>query len=131
MPIEYDIIASKRLVLAKGTGVITGADILSHLETLANDSRYVSPMKKFIDYRLVEDITVTTDEAWQIAESKRNFNQKFGGEKCAFVSPKDITFGASRVHQALVEGADLNTEVFRRVTDALNWLEVRLDDVDD
>jgi len=33
----------------------------------------------------------------------------------------------SRVHQALLDGTGINTEVFRRVEDALKWLNVTLD----
>jgi len=128
MPIEYEIIESQRLIIAKGSGVITGEEILDHLETLANDYRYISPMKKLVDYRLVDNIAVSTDEQWQIADRKKDLNPKFDGEKCAFISPKDINFGQSRVHQALVEGYNLSTEVFRSVKDALSWLDVMLDD---
>ena len=128
MPIEYEIIESQRLIIAKGSGVITGEEILDHLETLANDYRYISPMKKLVDYRLVDNIAVSTDEQWQIADRKNDLNTKFDGEKCAFISPKDINFGQSQVHQALVEGYNLSTEVFRSVKDALSWLDVMLDD---
>jgi hypothetical protein len=117
MPIEYNIIQDKNLILVKGSGIITGRDALNHLADLSKDDRYVSPMKKFIDYRLVQNITVTSDEAWQIADKKKALSTIFHGEKCAFVSPKDISFGASRMHQTLVEGADLSTEVFRNVED--------------
>ena len=129
MPIEYDIIEALKLVVAKGSGVLTGRDIIDHLNSLSNDVRYIAPMKKFIDYQDVEDMAVTTDEAWQIADKKKSLNAKFHGERCAFVAPKDITYGASRVHQALIDGADLNTEVFRSTDEALSWLDVPLDAV--
>ncbi len=37
MSIEYDIIMGKKLVLAKGCGVITGTDVMEHLAALAMD----------------------------------------------------------------------------------------------
>jgi len=49
MPIEYDIIVDEKLVLAKGSGVITGSDVIGHLEALAKDDRYKAPMKKLVD----------------------------------------------------------------------------------
>jgi len=49
MPIEYEIIEDKRLVIAKGSGVVTGNDVISHLDTLAADEKYLSPMKKLVD----------------------------------------------------------------------------------
>jgi len=38
------------------------------------------------------------------------------------VSPGDVTYGLSRVHQALVDSADLSTGVFRRIEEAWDWL---------
>ena len=51
MPIDYDIIEDKKIVVAKGSGVVTGADVISHLDSLATDARYAAPMKKIIYYR--------------------------------------------------------------------------------
>ena len=44
-----------------------------------------------------------------IARRKKELTSKFAEEKCAFVSPVDLTYGSSRVHQTLIEGADVNT----------------------
>ncbi len=127
MPIEYDIIEGKQLVLAKGSGVVTAIDVIGHLDSLAADNRYTAPMKKLVDYRCVEDIKINQEDAIEIAEKKQSLMRTFRGERCAFVSPEDITYGTSRVHQALSESADANTEVFRRIEDALYWLNITLD----
>ncbi|NJD56258.1 MAG: hypothetical protein FIA94_07630 [Nitrospirae bacterium] len=127
MSIEYEIITDKKLVLAKGAGVITGIDVIRHLDALAADSRYKAPMKKLVDYRSIDSISISMKEAYSIAQKKISLAGTFNGERCAFVSPEDITYGSSRVHQALVYGAGLNTAVFRRIEDALEWLDVTLD----
>jgi hypothetical protein len=127
MAIEYEIIKDKRLVLAKGSGVVTGNDVIRHLDTLATDEGYVAPMKKLVDYSSIEDITISLEEAYRIAQLNVSLSKKFAGERCAFVSPVDVTFGISRVHQSLIENTDINTEVFRRIEDALEWLDVELD----
>ena len=62
-----------------------------------------------------------------IALKKDTFSDKFQGERCAFVSPGDITYGTSRVHQSLVDSSDINTAVFRQIEKALDWLDVTLD----
>ena len=127
MTIEYDIIVDKQLVLAKGFGVVIGTDVINHLDRLAADNRYSAPMKKLVDYRFIEDIKISKEEASVIADKKRSLRIVFHGEKCAFVSPEDLTYGTSRVHQALSEGIDVYTEVFRRIEDALCWLDITLD----
>ena len=127
MPIEYDIIMDKKLVLARGAGVITGIDVIKHLEALAVDDRYRAPMKKLVDYRTIDSIGISLEEAYSIAQKKIKLASIFAGERCAFVSPMDVSYGSSRVHQALVDGAGLETAVFRRIEDALQWLDVILD----
>jgi hypothetical protein len=127
MPIEYDIIEDKQLVLANGSGVVTGRDVIMHLDALAADDRYSAPMKKLVDYRMLESINISPEEATTIALKKDTFSNKFRGEKCAFVSPEDITYGTSRVHQSLVDASGINTAVFRQIGEALDWLEITLD----
>jgi hypothetical protein len=128
MPIEYDIIEDKKLVLAKGSGVITAIDAITHLDRLAADNRYTSPMKKLVDYRLVEDIKITSEEAKGIAHKKQSLSSTlFFGEICAFVSQEDVTYGTSRVHQALSEGSSTSTKVFRQIENAVGWLDITLD----
>jgi hypothetical protein len=127
MPIEYDIIMDKKLVLAKGSGVITGIDVIRHLDALAVDDRYKAPMKKLVDYRTIDSIRISLKEAYSIAHKKIKLGSKFNGERCAFVSPMDLAYGSSRVHQALVDRASLKTAVFKRIEDALEWLDVTLD----
>ena len=126
MSLEYDIITEEKLVLAKGSGVITGTDVMEHLAALAIDERYRAPMKKLVDYRRVKSIRISSEEAYSIARMKVKFAGAFTGERCAFVSPKDDTYSSSRVHQALVNRIGLNTEVFRCIEDALKWLDVTL-----
>ena len=127
MAIEYEIIEDKRLVIAKGSGVVTGNDVISHLETLAADERYVAPMKKLVDYSSIDSIRQSNEEVIIIARKKEALKRKFTGERCAFVSPADLTFGIARVHQALIDSTGINTNVFRRIEEALEWLDVELD----
>lgn len=127
MPIEYDIIEDKQLVLAKGVGIVTGKDVIKHLDALSEDQRYSAPMKKLVDYRTIESINITPEEATTIALKKDTFSKKFHAEKCVFVSPGDMTYGTSRVHQSLVDASDINTAVFRQIGEALDWLDITLD----
>ena len=127
MAIEYEIIEEKRLVIAKGSGVVTFNDVISHLDTLAADERYVAPMKKLVDYSSIDSIIQSNEEVIVIAKKKEALKRKFAGERCAFVSLSDLSFGIARVHQALVDNTGINAGVFRRIEEALEWLDVELD----
>ena len=127
MPIEYDIIEDKQIVVAKGSGVVTGIDVINHLDKLAADTRYIAPMKKIIDYRSIDSINISPEEAVTIALKKDTFSNKFRGERCVFVSPGNLTYNTSRVHQSLVDSSGIDTAVFRQIEEALDWLGVTLD----
>ena len=127
MPIKYDIIEEQKLILATGSGIVTANDVISHLDSLATANQYIAPMKKLVDYRTIESISISPNDASIIARKKKELSKYFSGEKCAFVSPGDLTYGSARVHQALVDSADFNTEVFRSIEEAQEWLEVKLD----
>jgi hypothetical protein len=127
MTIEYAIIEEKQLVLVKGSGIITGEDVIRHLDVLASDNRYIAPMKKIIDYRFIESLNISQDEAVSIALKKDTFSNKFRGEKCVFISPTNGTYGSSREHQSLVDSSNIDTAVFRNIEKALNWLDITLD----
>ena len=127
MPVEYDIIEDKQIVVAMGSGVVTGIDVINHLDKLATDTRYIAPMKKIIDYRSIDSINISPEDAVTFALKKDTFNKKFHGERCAFVSPGTVTYGTSRVHQSLVNNSSINTAVFKQVEEALGWLGVTLD----
>lgn len=126
MPIKYDILSDTKLVMAVGSGVVTANEILEHLYSLAEDQSYTSPMKKLIDYRNVESINISPEEAQLIAQTKTALAKKFAGERCAFVSPGDLTYGTARVHQTLVGGSDIDTQVFRSFEEAIEWLGILL-----
>jgi len=131
MAIKYEIIEDKRLVIAKGTGVVTGEDVIRHLGALAADERYVAPMKKLIDYTSIDDIRQSSEEIIILAEKKDSLKEKFAGERCAFVAPKDLFFGIARMFDAHIYNTDIKTQVFRRMEDALKWLDVELDMMSD
>ena len=92
MSIEYNIIMDKKLVLAKGSGMITGIDVIRHLDALAVDDRYKAPMKKLVDYRTIDSIRISLKEAYSIAQKKIKLVSIFSGERCAFVSPRGMYY---------------------------------------
>ena len=80
MPVKYDIIAEKNLIIVVGSGVVTANDIISHLDRLAENNSYTAPMKKLVDYRTIEAIKILPAEAELIAHRKKELATKFTGE---------------------------------------------------
>ncbi|MCB1691691.1 MAG: hypothetical protein KDI19_02940 [Pseudomonadales bacterium] len=127
MSLEYRILADRHLVVARGEGIVTGTDVLNHLREIVRDAAYIAPMKKLVDYTRVSSLEISQSEAHQIAELKRQYAEVLRGERCAFIAPEDATYGTSRVHQALIDGAGLDTGVFRTSEEATRWLDIAPD----
>jgi hypothetical protein len=127
MPIRYEILKNTNIIFAVGHGVVTAQDVLDHLGKLAEDNGYKAPMKKLVDYRSIESIRISAPEAEIIAKKKKELAATFAKEKCAFVAPGDLAYGTSRVHQVLIESANIDTEVFRSIGEALEWLNITVD----
>ncbi|MBU0731194.1 MAG: hypothetical protein KKA70_15795 [Proteobacteria bacterium] len=130
MPIKYTIIEGKKLVLAVGQGLINFDDLARHIDTLAHDPKYISPMKKLVDYRNASLVELKREEAYMFTQKKAQLKDKFANEMCAIITKNDLDFGTSRVHGARIEASDIHTNVFRNIKDALKWLEAELDETD-
>jgi len=130
MPIKYKILKNRKFVYAVGEGQISFDDLLQHVNELAEDPKYVSPMKKLVDYRNATIANLTTEEANKFTDKKAQHIDIFRNEMCAIVTDKDLDFGMSRVHGAHIESSNIDTSVFRTIKDALLWLQVDIDEIE-
>ncbi len=128
MPIKYRIFQDRKLVYALSVDKITYQDLILHLEELAANPEYLSPMKKLVDYRNSTLTTLSTEESIKVTKKKVQLTETFKNEKCAFVTKSDLDFGMTRFHQSHIEIEDsgIMTCAFRNFEDALAWLEVDL-----
>ena len=126
MALEYDIIENKRLVIAKGSGTLSRHEIVNHFDTLSKDPRYKAPMKKLVDFRNVDRFTLSMDDEKKLSAHKSSYEGIFRNERCAIVSSKDIIYGMSRVHEALMFESKIDINVFRDIHEAIKWIDIKL-----
>lgn len=124
MPVKYKIFESRKLVYAVGVGEVTYDDLMRHFDELAADSKYISPMKKLVDYRKSTLSSLSLEESKKITKKKVQLVEKFKNEKCAFVATSELDFGMTRFHETHIDGSSITTNVFHTIEDALSWLEV-------
>ena len=60
----------------------------------------------------------------RIAYQDRQNEPLFDKSKCAVVAKEDLTYGLSRMWEAMSAGTRLTTEVFRDINDAVHWLSM-------
>ncbi len=128
MPIKYKIFQDRKLVYVLGIGEIIFDELLLHIEELATDPKYISPMKKLVDYRNSTLSSLSTEETIKFANKKTQFIETFKNEKCAIVTKSDLNFGMTRLHFAHLHNVDIMTNVFRNIEDALSWLQIDLEE---
>ena len=77
MPIKYKIFQNRKLVYALGIGEVTYDDLLLHIEELAADPKYISPMKKLVDYRNSSLSSLSTENSIKITKKKAQLSETF------------------------------------------------------
>ncbi len=114
-------------IIARGEGVVTSNEIKE-----VNDIIYEFPDKiKQISYQII-DLTKVTDVIISSSEVKELSNQ----DKKAFeinttmfiavVGEKDLVFGLSRMWQEFSYNSQIETQVFREMEEAQQWIRERL-----
>ncbi len=118
MPLNYTIHAKGSLILERGCGVLSDADVTLHFQALANDQRIDPNTRVLSDLRGVEHIDLT-----EIGFRKALHNQdRIRADKAAIVAPVDLTFGLSRIYETLATELANEVRVFRDWHEALHWL---------
>lgn len=130
MALTHNIVSQLKLVYVRCEGIITLNGLMNHIEELAKDPRYIKPMKKLVDFRSVEDVSLSQHEIVDFVDKKAELNKQFGGEQCAIVAPDDSVYEMARIHDALIgiKEPSIETCVFRNIEEALRWLKIRPDD---
>ena len=124
MTVDYSFIDEWRLVWVNTSKTVTFEQMAAYLKSLSKDPRYHPPMNKLVDFRECRDYALTREEAEKFAGLNRELSNVFSNEKCAIVAPRDLEFGMSRVHEMYITGSGLDISVFRRLQDALDWLDI-------
>jgi hypothetical protein len=123
--IEYEIYEPPGIIVARMMGRVVINDLLRHVDQLAEDSRYRPGLDKLVDMRLVESMELHVDDENQFVNYKMEKGVR--ERRIALVAPRDISFGMSRVYQALSESIHEEVSVFRSLDEAINWLSLPLD----
>ncbi len=125
MPLEHSIDHSRRLVIAKGRGVLTGQDIFGYQRAIWSDSA-VRGYDELVDMSAVEEIALESiDRVQQLARVSAGMDSRSVRAKFAIVAPNDIAFGLGRMYQTyrgLEEGSTKEVGVFRSWEKALAFL---------
>lgn len=129
MPIQIDYLDNGLGACFRGTGVVTGQDILS-----ANFEMFSTPEKTqkykygLADWTGVTEYKVTSSELEKAAIQDKNASQYLPELFVAVVADRDLEFGFSRMWAVFIEANELNWEVmvFRNRAVAETWIKEKV-----
>ena len=120
--IRYRILPELGLILIVPSGTTNEDEIISLSKRLRSDPDFSQGYDALVDNTYLEH-PPTGEELRGLAEPRSQTIRP--DTRLAVVAPADITYGTSRMHQALAESRNpFHMQVFRDRSSALNWLSV-------
>ncbi|HEV8377164.1 MAG TPA: hypothetical protein VGR38_13120 [Candidatus Polarisedimenticolia bacterium] len=127
MPIDYSIDHGRRLVLARGIGILTDEDVFRYQGEVWSRAD-VSGYDELMDMSKVKQVALpSVKRVRKLAQLSAGMDAGPAGSKFAIVAPSDLAFGLGRMYEMYREmEARSNKEagVFRSLGEALAFLGV-------
>ena len=127
MPIEYQIVHERRLVMAQGRGTLTGLDVFGYQRNVWSLPE-VAGYDELMDMTQVEDIALpSTQRVRELARLSAEMDARSTTSRFAIVAPSEFAFGLGRLYEIFRSLDDRSTkqvEVFRSLDEALEFLDI-------
>lgn len=128
MPIDYRIDHSRRLVLARGRGIMSDTDLFTYQREVWSRSE-VAGYDELVDMTGVQKIEhPSIDRVLELATVSATMDHGPGKSKFAIVAPDDLAFGLGRMYEAY-RGLDVRSTkevgVFRTFDEAVDFLGIK------
>ncbi len=129
MPVGYQVIPAKRLVIVTYTDPVILEDWTNTIEAVFLHPEYEPGFNLLVDRRAAEPPTRAFADA--VATFVRKRRTKFGSARIALLVSDIASYGMGRMQEMLNESADLPTRAFRSEAEAYAWLDVSAEDHSD
>lgn len=128
MPIEHEVDHRRRLVVARGHGTLTDAEVFEYQRSVWSRPD-VAGYDELVDLSDVVTIAVpAADRIRDLVRLSASMDKSDSPSKLAIVAPGDLAFALGRMYETL-RGLDKESTktvgTFRFVRDALVWLGSR------
>ena len=125
MPITYTIRKNEGVVVSRHLGEVSDQELLDTYRQLYNDPDYQPSFNKVVDLRTTKSTGRSPDALRDIAQLiKSRYATTYERAKTAIIAPRDLSFGLARMYQVFSEDTPQETMVFREVQQALDWLHL-------
>lgn len=124
MPLSIRHDTDRDLIVMKGAGVLSDADLIAAVGGLRDHPSVNEVRGVLLDIGGAERIDVTTPGIQSAAETARSVQGSKTGLRLAVIAADDVAFGFSRMYE-MMRNDGMNVRVFREASAALQWLEAR------
>jgi hypothetical protein len=130
MPIEYEIDHTRRVVIARGRGVLEEGDFFEYQKDVWSREE-VRGYDELVDMRAVDEVILpTVDRMRALASLSADMDLKRGTiqgatTKLAVIAPQDFAYGLGRMYEAYRSFQPTSTKevaVFRTAPEAIAFL---------
>jgi hypothetical protein len=125
MPIEYEIDHTRRVVIARGRGVLEDADFFGYQRDVWSRDD-VEGYDELVDMRAVDDIIMpSADRMRALASLSAEMDAPQASAKLAIIAPQDFAYGLGRMYEAYRSFQPPSTKevmVFRTAAEAIAFL---------
>jgi len=122
MPYTYAIDNERRLVLSTGSGVLTTADIVAHIDRLRSDPNFHPNFRQLMDFTQVTEAQLPSDEIRRLAQITL-FSSR--SQRAIVVPSSPFFYGLARMYEMSLHGSGTEgawTQVFEDLDSAKRWL---------
>ncbi|MBP7777096.1 MAG: hypothetical protein KA371_08215 [Acidobacteria bacterium] len=126
MPTAYRIDTEAEIVWSRAWGVLAQGDTAAHYRRLSADPAFRPTFRHLVDLRSVVRMDLSPSAIRDVAKA----GLFAPGARRAFLAPKDIHYGLSRMLQAFVEIEGSEIGVFRTAAEAAAWLGIPEEAID-
>ena len=128
MPIEYEIDHDRRIVRARGRGVMTDQDVFGYQREVWSrpDLAGYDELMDMTDVQRIE--LPSADRVRQLANLSAEMDMPASSARFAIVAPQDLAYGLGRMfasHRDANQQSTKQVGVFRTMEQALEWLQAR------
>src|SRR5262245_5708623 len=128
MPIDYTIDHERKVVVARGRGVFSDADVFGYQQEVWSRPE-VAGYNERVDMTQVHEIALpSADRMRALASLSAKMDLPQGGTKLAIIAPQDSAFGLGRMYEAYRSFQPASTKevaVFRTEREALAFLGIK------
>jgi hypothetical protein len=122
VPFTYAIDNERRLVVSTGSGVLTTADILAHIEGLKRDPNFDPSFRQLMDFTEVTEAQLPSDQIRHLAQMTV-FSCR--SQRAIVVGGSPFFFGLARMYEMSLPGSGTEMawiHVFEDLDSAKRWL---------